>query len=93
VPPRATAILRASAETAPTQRDHDLRMTANGAAWLDRKPAATISEPKVETSIGRYKRAISDALRSHTDPTEVAIAAATLNRMLALGCPNYVRSA
>jgi hypothetical protein len=34
---------------------------------------------KVEVSIGRYKR------------VEVAIAAAALNRMLALGRPNYVR--
>jgi hypothetical protein len=49
---------------------------------------------KVEVSIGRYKRVIGDALRSRTDrteATEVAIAAAALNRMLRLGRPNYVR--
>jgi hypothetical protein len=37
---------------------------------------------------------IGDALRSQTDKTEateVAIAAAALNRMLGLGRPNYVR--
>jgi hypothetical protein len=39
---------------------------------------------RVETSIGRYKRVIDDALRSRTEDTEaseVAIAAAALNRM------------
>ena len=49
---------------------------------------------KVEASIGRYKRVIGDALRSctgQTEATEVAIAAAALNRMLAFGRPNYVR--
>jgi hypothetical protein len=49
---------------------------------------------KVEASIGRYKRVIGDALRSRTnqtEATEVAIAAAALNRMLELGRPNYVR--
>ena len=51
---------------------------------------------KVEAPIGRYKRVIGDALRSRTDETEateIAIAAAALDRMLALGRPNYVRIA
>ena len=48
----------------------------------------------VEADIGRYKRVIGDALRSRTggrQTTEVAIAVATLNRMLELGRPEYVR--
>jgi hypothetical protein len=47
---------------------------------------------KVEAAIGRYKRVIGDAPRSRTDATEateVAIAAAALNRMLEFGRPNY----
>jgi hypothetical protein len=51
---------------------------------------------KVEAAIGRYKRVIGDALRSLTDETEatdVAIAAAALNRMLEFGRPHYVRIA
>jgi hypothetical protein len=48
---------------------------------------------KVEATIGRYKRVIGDALRSRTEETEVALAAAALNRMLGLGRPNYVRIA
>ena len=48
----------------------------------------------VEADIGRYKRVIGDALRSRTggrQMTEVAIAVASLNRMLELGRPVYVR--
>jgi hypothetical protein len=51
---------------------------------------------KVEASIGRYKRVIGDALRSRTDETEateIAIAAAALNRMLEFGWPKCVRIA
>src|SRR5258708_6030728 len=42
----------------------------------------------VEAAIGRYKRVISDALRSRTEgrqTTEVAIAVASLNHMLVRG--------
>jgi hypothetical protein len=49
---------------------------------------------KVEATIGRYKRVIGDVLRSRTDETEateVALAAAALNRMLGLGRPSCVR--
>ena len=49
---------------------------------------------KVEASIDCYKRVIGDSLRSRTDQTEateVAIAAAALNRMLEFGRPIYVR--
>jgi hypothetical protein len=48
----------------------------------------------MEADIGRYKRVIGDALRSRTEgrqSTEVAIAVASLNRMLELGRPEYVR--
>jgi hypothetical protein len=49
----------------------------------------------VEADISRYKRVIDDALRSRTDArrnTEVAVAVQTLNRMLELGRPEYVRT-
>src|ERR1700674_5894989 len=47
-----------------------------------------------EADIGRYKRVIGNALRSRTEgrqTTEVAIAVASLNRMVELGRPKYVR--
>jgi hypothetical protein len=49
----------------------------------------------VEADIGRYKRVIGDALRSRTEgrqTTEVAIAVASLNRMLKLRRAAGVRS-
>ena len=50
----------------------------------------------IEADIGRFKRVIGDALRSHTDgrqATEVAIAVGVLNHMLELGRPESVRIA
>jgi hypothetical protein len=96
VPPRAGAVTSASAETAPTQRDRHLRMIADRGQMAWQKASGYNRRAKVEASIGRYKRVIGDALRSRTGPTEateVAIAAAALNRMLRFGRPNHVRIA
>ena len=96
VPPRAGAVASASAETAPTQRDRHLRMIAERGRMVWQKASRYNLRAKVEASIGRYKRVIDDALRSRTDrteATEVAIAAAALNRMLSFGRPKYVRVA
>jgi len=96
VPPRAGAVASASAETAPTQRDRHLRMIADRGHMAWQKASGYNRRARVEASIGRYKRVIGDALRSRTDrteATEVALAAAALNRMLAFGRPNYVRIA
>src|SRR5580698_8384321 len=96
VPPRAGAIASASVETAPTQRDRHLQMIAERGQMAWQKASGYNQRAKVEASIGRYKRVIGYALRSRTDrteATEVALAAAALNRMLAFGRPNYVRIA
>jgi IS5 family transposase len=96
MPPRAGAVASASAETAPTQRDHHLRMIVERGRMAWQKASGYNLRAKVEASIGRYKRVVGDALRSRTDrteATEVAIAAAALNRMLEFGRPNYVRIA
>jgi Transposase DDE domain len=94
VPPRAGAVASASAESAPTQRDRHLQMISERGRMAWQKASCYNLRAKVEASIGRYKRVIGDALRSRTDQTEateVALAAAALNRMLRLGRPNYVR--
>ena len=96
VPPRAGAVATASVETTPTQRDRHLRMIGERGRMVWQKASGYNLRAKVEASIGRYKRVIGDALRSRTDQTEateVAIAAAALNRMLAFGRPNYIRIA
>jgi len=49
---------------------------------------------RAEAAIGRWKRVIGDGLRSRKDErraTEVAVAVHSLNRMLELGRPIYVR--
>jgi hypothetical protein len=94
VPPRSTAMPSGCAETAPTERDqHILDIAKHGRmAW--QKSTGYNLRAKVEASIGRYKPVIGDALRSRTDETEateVAIAAAALNRMLECGRPKYAR--
>jgi hypothetical protein len=94
VPPRSTATLSASAGIAPTRRDQHIREIAEHGRMGRQKSSGYNVRAKVETAIGRYKQVIGDALRSRTDKTEateVAIAAAALNRMLGLGRPNYVR--
>jgi hypothetical protein len=96
VPPRSTAVPSGCAETAPTQRDqHILDIAKHGRmAW--QKSSGYNLRAKIEASIGRYKRVIGDTLRFRTDETEateVAIAAATLNRMLECGRPKYIRIA
>jgi hypothetical protein len=94
VPPRATAVPSASAATAPTQRDLHLQTIAAHGRMNWQKFSGYNRRARVEASIGRYKRVIGAALRSHTDETkatEVAVAAAALNRMLEFGRPSYAR--
>jgi hypothetical protein len=94
VPPRTTAVPSASVETAPTQRDRHIQEIADLGRMGWQKSSGYNLRAKVEAAVGRYKRVIGDALRSRSDKTEateVAIAAAALNRMLEFGRPNYVR--
>ena len=96
VPPRATAVPSATADLAPTQRDGHLRTIAEKGRMSWQKAAGYNRRAKVEASIGRYKQVVGDELRFRKDnrrTTEVAIAVDGLNRMLALGRPNYVRIA
>jgi hypothetical protein len=96
VPPRATAVPGPSAASAPTQRDRHIQEIVEHGRMGWQKASGYNLRAKVEAAIGRYKRVIGDALRSRTDKTEateVAIAAAALNRMLEFGRPHYVRIA
>src|SRR6516164_1937672 len=94
VPPRSSAVPSAAAETAPTKRDRHLQLIAERGRMGWQRVSGYNWRALVEADIGRYKRVIGDALRSRTEGrqmTEVAIAIATLNRMLELGRPEYVR--
>jgi DDE family transposase len=96
VPPRSGAVPSATAETAPTRRDRHLRCIAERGRMGWQRASGYDWRALIEADIGRFKRVIGDALRSHTDgrqATEVAIAVGVLNRMLELGRPEYVRIA
>jgi hypothetical protein len=96
VPPRATAVLSASAETDPTQRDRHIQAIAEQGRMGWQKTSGYNARAGVEGTMSRYKRIIGDTLRSHTRPaqeTETRIAVTVLNRMLDLGRPQSVRAA
>jgi DDE family transposase len=94
VPPRATAVLSATAETEPTQRDRHLQCIAEKGRIGWQKVLGYNARSRVEAAIGRYKQVIGDGLRFHKDErraTEVAVAVGVLNRMLEMGRPTSVR--
>ena len=96
VPPRASAVPSAAAETDPTQRDLHLGCIAERGRMGWQRTSGYSWRALVEADNSRWKRVIGDGLRSRTDgrqETEVAIAANVLNRMLELGRPEYVRVA
>ena len=94
VPPRSSAVPSATAETAPTKRDRHLQLIAERGRMAWQRASGYNWRALVEADIGRYKRVIGDALRARTErrqTTEVAIAVTSLNRMLELGRPEYIR--
>src|SRR3954470_11705539 len=96
VPPRATAVPSATAETAPTQRDCHLQLIAETGRMGWQKASGYNARARAEATIGRFKRVIGDGLRSHTDErraTEMDVAVQVLNRMLGLGRPESARIA
>jgi hypothetical protein len=77
VPPRSGAVPSDAAETAPTQRDRHIGAIAERGRLGWQKASGYDWRALVEADIGRFKRVVGDALRSHTDgrqATEVAIA-------------------
>jgi hypothetical protein len=85
VPPRSSAVPSATADSAPTKRDQHLQLIAERGRMGWQRESGYNSRALVEADIGRYKRVIGAALYSRTEGrqmTEVAIAVASLNRML-----------
>ena len=96
VPPRSTAVLSASAETDPTQRDRHIQAIAEHGRMSWQRTSGYNARAGAEGAISRYKRIIGDTLRSHTRLTqevETRIAVTVLNRMLDFGRPEAVRAA
>src|SRR4051812_40622356 len=96
VPPRADAVLSATADTEPTQRDGHIQAIAGRGRMAWQRDSGYNQRAGVEGQFARWKQVIGDGLRFHSDEaraTEVAIAAQVLNQMLDLGRPNSVRVA
>ncbi len=96
VPPRTTTVPSATAETAPTQRDHHLQHIAEHGRMSWQRASGYARRALAEVAIGRWKQVIGDVLRAHKDEcraTEVDMAVYALNRLWELGRPNYVRTA
>jgi hypothetical protein len=94
VVPRATGVLSETADNNPTQRDQHLQGIASKGRIAWQKAPGYTKRSCVETTIGRYKRVISDALRFLNDErrgTEIRVAVHVLNRMSKLGRPTSVR--
>jgi hypothetical protein len=94
VPPRADAVLSANAETDPTQRDCHIQAIVGKGRMAWQRDSGYNERARVEGQFARWKQVIGDGLRFHSDQaraTEVAVAAAALNRML--DRPNSVRVA
>jgi hypothetical protein len=94
VPPRSTAVLSASAETDPTQRDRHIQVIAERGRMAWQKTSGYNARAGAEGTMSRYKRIIGDTLRSHSRPAqETRIAVTVLNRMLDLARSESVRAA
>jgi hypothetical protein len=96
VPPRSSAVLSETAETAPTQRDQHLQLIAEHGRMGWQRASGYNRRALAEATIGRFKRVIGDGLHSRTDQrqaTEMNVGVAVLNRMLELGRPKSVRIA
>ncbi len=94
VPPRSSAVLSETAETAPTQRDQHLQSITEHGRMGWQKASGYNIRARVEATMGRFKGVIGDGLRSRTDQrraAEVDVAVHALNRMLELGRPESVR--
>jgi len=94
VPPRSSAVPSDTAQTVPTMQDRHLQTIAEHGRMAWQTTSGYNWRTLVEADISRFKRAIGDGLRSHTDrrrATEVEIAINALNRMLELARSECVR--
>ena len=83
VPPRADAVLSATADD--PQRDRHIQAIADKGRMAWQRDSGYNQRAGVEGQFARWKQVIGDGLRFHSDEaraTEVAIAAQVLNRML-----------
>jgi hypothetical protein len=94
IPPRSLAVLSATADQAPSQRDGHIRFIQEQGRSAWRKATGHGMRSLVETAISRYKSLIGSRLHARTlsnQQGEVALGVKVLNRMIRIAKPNSVR--
>jgi transposase len=94
IPPCSTAVPSGNLEE-PTQRDRHLEMITQRGRMAWQIATGYGQRSLVETTMGRYKALIGPRLRARgfaAQQTEASIGVTVLNRMLAAGHPESVRS-
>jgi hypothetical protein len=90
IPPRATAVLSPTADTAPSRRDRHIQVIQEKGRRGWQKAVGYGKRSLVETAMFRYKTLIGPTLRARTLPaqkTEARVACSAMNRMTELGMP------
>jgi hypothetical protein len=67
VPPRADAVLSATADTEPTQRDRHIQAIAEKGRMAWQRDSGYNQRAGVEGQFARWKQVIGDGLRFHSD--------------------------
>jgi hypothetical protein len=90
IPPRATAVLGASADTEPSLRDRHIQTIQEKGRRGWERAVSYGQRSLVETTMFRYKTLIGPTLRARTLPAQRAeahLACSVINRMTQLGMP------
>ena len=89
-PPRSTAVLSDTAETAPTQRDRHIEMIEERGRLGWQRAVNYGKRSLAEVAMFRYKKVIGRSLHARTLPTqktEAKVACKVINIMTGLGMP------
>jgi hypothetical protein len=90
IPPRTTAVLSVTADTAPSPRDRHVQTIQEKGRRGWERAVGYGKRSLVETAMFRYKTLIGPTLRARTLPaqrTEAHVACSVINRMTQLGMP------
>lgn len=90
IPPRATAVVSDTAETAPSQRDRHIQVIAERGRLGWQRSVQYGRRSLVEVAMLRYKVLIGRSLRARSlsaQKAEARAACAVINRMTSLGMP------
>jgi hypothetical protein len=94
IPPRVTAVLSSTMDTAPSLRDRHIQLIQQKGRLGWRKSVGYGKRALVETAMFRYKTLIGPTLRAQkfaAQQVEARVACSVINRMTHLGTPRSLR--